>query len=156
MVALAPITNDTSAWDVLNTFPKLHSRAREEKTGICTEAPASKSLGRVEIWQAVYETCDGLESFTRDPIGFEGSEWGLYEFFGGMPLVDVDPTGTTTFMQCVCRLNPVCLAAAAPCALGCMWSRDPSCMDNCVLGMILLAPGQNQGCRVGVCRGMYP
>ena len=98
MVALAPITNDTSAWDVLNTFPKLHSRAREEKTGICTEAPASKSLGRVEIWQAVYETCDGLESFTRDPIGYFGSKWGLYTIVDGEVLSLVDPSGQRSIL----------------------------------------------------------
>jgi|GEM_PF-2411888 len=40
MVALAPITNERPAWDVLDTFPKLHSRAREAKSG----NPLSKSL----------------------------------------------------------------------------------------------------------------
>jgi RHS repeat-associated protein len=30
---------------------------------------------------------------TRDPIGFEGSPWGLYEFAGGRALMSVDPTG---------------------------------------------------------------
>ena len=30
---------------------------------------------------------------TRDPIGFEGSEWGLYEFLNSQPVDNVDPTG---------------------------------------------------------------
>jgi uncharacterized protein RhaS with RHS repeats len=30
---------------------------------------------------------------TRDPIGYEGSEWGLYEYVDSSPLVYVDPTG---------------------------------------------------------------
>ncbi|MFZ4083518.1 MAG: RHS repeat-associated core domain-containing protein, partial [Pirellula sp.] len=29
----------------------------------------------------------------RDPIGFEGSEWGLYEFVDSKPLIDADPFG---------------------------------------------------------------
>ena len=93
MVALAPNTSETSPWDVLDTFPKLHSRAREEKTTSCTEVPDSKSLDCIEIWQVVFESCDGLESFTRDPIGFDGSEWNLYEFLAGRALVYRDPDG---------------------------------------------------------------
>ena len=30
---------------------------------------------------------------TRDPIGFEGSEWGLYEFVDSQPLLKTDPSG---------------------------------------------------------------
>ena len=30
---------------------------------------------------------------TRDPIGFDGGEWSLYEFCGSMPLFKSDPTG---------------------------------------------------------------
>jgi len=93
MVALAPNTSETSTWDILDGFPKLHSRAHEVKTRICTEAPHSKSLGRVEIWLVISESCVGLESFTRDPIGFDGSEWGLYEYCGAKPLDWFDPTG---------------------------------------------------------------
>jgi len=74
MVALAPNTSQTSTWDVLNTFPKLHSRAREVKTPRCTEAPHPKSFGRVEIWLVISESCVGLESFTRDPIEYEDGE----------------------------------------------------------------------------------
>jgi len=93
MVALAPITNETPAWDVLNTFPKLHSRAREVKTGICTEALHSKSLGRVEIWLRISESCVGLESFTRDPIGFDGSPWSVYQYVFDNPHNWVDSDG---------------------------------------------------------------
>ena len=93
MVALDPITNETPAWDVLDTFPKLHSRAREVKTTHCTEAPHSKSLDCVEIWQAIYETCDRLESFTRDPIGFKSLCNNFYSFVWGRSLSKVDPSG---------------------------------------------------------------
>ena len=29
----------------------------------------------------------------RDPIGYEGSEWGLYEYVNSQPMVGLDPTG---------------------------------------------------------------
>lgn len=32
---------------------------------------------------------------TRDPIGYEGSEWNLYEYVGGMPVQYFDPFGRT-------------------------------------------------------------
>ena len=34
-----------------------------------------------------------IGSFTRDPIGFEGSDWNLYEYVSGKPLHVVDPFG---------------------------------------------------------------
>jgi|GEM_PF-5762726 len=92
MVALAPNTSETSTWDVLDGFPKLHSRAREVKTTRCTEAPASKSFGRVEIWLVISESCVGLESFTRDPIGFKGGD-NFYSFVLGWAMSAVDPSG---------------------------------------------------------------
>ena len=106
MVALAPNTSETSTWDVLETFPKLHSRAREVKTSICAEAMPSNSLGRVEIWQVVYDCRDGLESFTRDPIGFDGSKWDLYEFVEASPLQDLDPSGLFVDSVTACMLKP--------------------------------------------------
>jgi RHS repeat-associated protein len=38
----------------------------------------------------------------RDPIGFEGSEWGLYEYVGGCPLVYFDPSGLIKEHRTVC------------------------------------------------------
>jgi hypothetical protein len=93
MVALAPITNETPVWDVHDTFPKLHSRAREAKTSICTEAPRFKSRSGIEIWLTIYETCDRLESFTRDPIGFDGGAYGIYEYCHTKPHIYMDPFG---------------------------------------------------------------
>ena len=102
MVALALNTSESSPWDVLETFPNLHSRAREVKTRICTEAPYSKSLDCVEIWQAIYDCRDGLESFTRDPIGYEGSPWDLYEYCGSFPLASTDSSGLITEVRTIC------------------------------------------------------
>jgi len=92
MVALAPNTSETSSWDVLEGFPKLHSRAREVKTRICTEAPHSKSFGRVEIWLMISESCVGLESFTRDPIGLRGGP-SQYNYVYASPLMYLDFNG---------------------------------------------------------------
>ena len=93
MVALAPNTSETSTWDVHDTFPKLHSRAREVKTPSCTEAHASKSLSRVEIWLMIYDDRIRLESFTRDPIGFDGGRKNIFEFLSDSPLSRIDPMG---------------------------------------------------------------
>lgn len=40
MVALDPNTSETTTWDILDEFLKLHSRAREQKTTDCTEDSA--------------------------------------------------------------------------------------------------------------------
>ena len=93
MVALATNTTETPTWDILETFPKLHSRAREAITPICTEARYSKSLSCVEIWLTIYEGCVGLESFTRDPIGYKESELDLYAYVNGHSLSYTDPDG---------------------------------------------------------------
>ncbi len=107
MVALAPNSSETSPWDILDTFPKLHSRAREANTRSCTEAPHSKSRNGIEIWLLIYESCDGLESFTRDPIGYRGSEWNLYEYVDGGPLQRVDPLGLEGYLK-PCEPRSLC------------------------------------------------
>ena len=43
-----------------------------------------------------YESCTRLESCTRDPIGYEGSQWNLYEYVGSDPVDRVDPSGQSS------------------------------------------------------------
>ena len=50
-------------------------------------------------------TTTSIESFTRDPIDFIGSQWGLYEVFNGRVLDDLDPTGLIP-ISCECRIGP--------------------------------------------------
>ena len=113
MVALAPNTSETSTWDILDGFSKLHSRAREAITGSCTEAPHSKSRSGIEIWQVVFESCDGLESFTRDPIGYHDGYLLYASTFATMSAVDPsgleveDPKiGCTDFLPEILALDP--------------------------------------------------
>ena len=47
----------------------------------------------VESSNAPPSTTTSIGSFTRDPIGFRGSEWGLYEAMDGKPLIGLDPSG---------------------------------------------------------------
>ena len=40
-----------------------------------------------------YDSQTRLESCSRDPIGYEGSPWNLYEYVSGSPTANFDPTG---------------------------------------------------------------
>ncbi len=39
---------------------------------------------------------------TRDPIGFDGSEWGLYEYGRSSPIDFIDPNGECAIDDCCC------------------------------------------------------
>ncbi len=41
-----------------------------------------------------------LESCARDPIGFKGNEWNLYEYATSSPLHKLDPMGLATLEEC--------------------------------------------------------
>ena len=49
-------------------------------------------------------TTTSIESFTRDPIGFEGSEWNMYECFGSSALIAIDPDGQKVRVPCTSLL----------------------------------------------------
>jgi hypothetical protein len=47
---------------------------------------------------------------TRDPIGYEGSQWNLYEYVGGKPTMATDPTGEDEYCGLAsldCRIGNV-------------------------------------------------
>ena len=158
MVALAPNSSETSPWDVLDTFPKPHSRAREAKTSNCTEVPHSKSRNRIEIWLTIYESCEGLESFTRDPIGFEGSDFNLYEYVNSKPLVDIDPSGEFAVPAICATLCIGGIACTAPCLSVC--GADPQCMFECYSMMStygqIVCGGAILGCGACLCKYAGP
>ncbi len=52
-----------------------------------------------QIATCTYGKSARLESCSRDPIGFEGSEWNLHEFGGSSPVASSDPTALS--MICI-------------------------------------------------------
>jgi len=66
-------------------------------------------------------TTTGL--FTRDPIGFEGSEWNLCEYCEARPLFDVDPSGKSCESDYQSLVDD-CNDGNIRCNRGCV-SRDP-------------------------------
>jgi|GEM_PF-5336375 len=72
---------------------KPHSRAHGNSALDSHRESACKSLNRIEIRLWIYESCIRLESLSRDPIKYKGSEWNLYEYVNGMPLDNTDPSG---------------------------------------------------------------
>ena len=61
---------------------------------------ASSIVDVPDQWQGFAEFSNSQPSttttigfFTRDPIGYEGSDWNLYEYCGTMPLHMNDPSG---------------------------------------------------------------
>jgi len=74
---------------------------------------------------------------SRDPIGFKGSEWNLYEYCESCPLVNLDPSGEAIWV-------PIgCAAACVACGL-CMydwpdhWLPSAFCSASCgVCGVCL-------------------
>ncbi len=73
-------------------FENPHSRARSIAS-FCTDSTRCKSLDRIDMRFSIYESRVGLESFSRDPIGYEGGSIGLYEYCIAKPLHFVDSTG---------------------------------------------------------------
>jgi RHS repeat-associated protein len=57
---------------------------------------------------------------SRDPIGYEGSKWNLYEYLNGMPVVGLDPMGTDFFQK---RCRAMCAKVF----------EDPAKFATCVL-----------------------
>ena len=52
-----------------------------------------------------------VESCSRDPIGFEGSQWNLYEYVDGGPVVRTDPQGLGWWCENLCQAG--CFSSAA-------------------------------------------
>ncbi len=70
------------------------SRERAHNHGYSFGADCcSKSIGRGILREVRYDKSNRLESCSRDPIGYEGSEWNLYEYVSSTPTLLSDPTG---------------------------------------------------------------
>jgi len=49
---------------------------------------------------------------SRDPIGYEGSPWNLYEYVEARPLSNVDPSGMASWASCDAACMPIATATA--------------------------------------------
>ena len=92
MVALANPTK-TSTYDSFAAFEKPHSRVRGKVAHQLHRDVPRKSLSRIEIRLSFLKSHVRLESFTRDPIGYWGEDFDLYEYVGSNSIVYVDPLG---------------------------------------------------------------
>lgn len=46
---------------------------------------------------------------SRDPIGFQGSEWNFYEYVGGRPVVAIDTSGNSPVVSDLGAVGPSCV-----------------------------------------------
>jgi RHS repeat-associated protein len=90
----------------------------------------------------------------RDPSGFEGSEWGLYEYVDSSPLLNMDPSGMI--------LVPAACATLCLGGVGCTWpclsvcGADATCLFECYSNMStygkVVCGGAVIGCAACICR----
>ena len=63
---------------------------------------SSSSVVFSEIDEPQPSTTTTIGFFTRDPIGYEGSQWGLYELLNGQVIDSNDPLGLAS-IDCKCH-----------------------------------------------------
>ena len=71
---------------------RAHARGGDRRRSSAAFTCVSTTACRVKR-TCTYETRARLESCSRDPVGYRGSPWNLYEYVGGNPGVFVDPSG---------------------------------------------------------------
>ena len=158
MVALASPTTENSHRCATQRFEKPLSRVRGNSAMPSCRVRSFNSLNRIEIGLSIYESSDRLESFSRDPIGYEGSEWNLYEYCHNSPLANVDPDGEL-YVAVACTM--ACLGGigcAAPCLSVC--GADPACLLECYSNMgtygKVVCGGAVLGCAACLCYAAGP
>ena len=83
-------TASTNRRRVLKNRTRAHARCSGVNTRrACIETTAK----RTSKLTCTYDNRGRLESCSRDPIGYVGSPWNLYEYVDGMPLIATDPLG---------------------------------------------------------------
>ncbi|TWU02318.1 hypothetical protein Pla52n_33680 [Stieleria varia] len=70
-----------------------------------------------------------VESCSRDPIGFGGSQWNLYEYVDSEPLVKVDPKGLQGHHKC-CNGTKYSSNVQGCCGGKKIYSKLSSCCEN--------------------------
>ncbi len=79
-------------------------------------ASCKTSAKRTGKSTCIYGNRRRLESCSRDPIGYDGSPWNLYEFLASHPVFGADPTGEDwldCMADCVADNDPLNLALEA-------------------------------------------
>ena len=69
---------------------------------------------------------------TRDPIGYEGSEWNLYQYLNSSPLYKMDPSGLKWTWGAVPR-SAACFDAAISAHDWCTARRNFMCGTACLI-----------------------
>jgi hypothetical protein len=106
-----------------------------------------------------YESRARLESCSRDPIGFWGSMWLLYEYVSARPLNRLDPSGKSDIEPKLphhCKNNPCtgsCIFGPVYVRIeripGSKWWHDPLRKWRCVYKLTLFKKQCSAGCSCG-------
>jgi len=74
------------------TDPRLYVYDRESPID-AVAIPTMVSFSSLTTTDRDTSTTTTIGLLSRDPIGYEGSQWNLYEYVGGNPLIGLDPSG---------------------------------------------------------------
>ena len=111
-IVTAPMASRCSS-----TAAELSSLAPPRTTATLTRAESgTRGVSLYHYRARMYDAVAG-RFCSRDPIGFEGSKWNLFEYTNGMPLVRVDPSGKAAPMVVVAIIG---VAAAVLGHAGCL------------------------------------
>ncbi len=126
-----------------------------------------EALGLYHYRARMYDSVAG-RFCSRDPIGYEGSPWNLFEYVGGQPTVGLDPSGLggiydNCFLKCTDAFRGVngelTAANMAACQLFCgLVSKCKIKQDNCYTVMVR-ACGAGRRCAqvaVALCNALFP
>jgi len=111
-------------------------------------ASCKTSAKRTSKPTCIYESRRRLESCSRDPIGYDGSKWNLFEFVNGQPLLSLDSTGKAPFagfLECCKRTytaegwTALCFGTGFACAYVCYYN-PPLCLQCAAAAGIILPP----------------
>ncbi len=92
-----------------------------------------EALGVYHYRARMYDSASG-RFCSRDPIGFEGSTWNLFEYVGSQPMIGSDPSGlaySQTWFMCGGKLERQTPGQSKECCGGKVFSnRNYTCENN--------------------------
>jgi RHS repeat-associated protein len=108
-----------------------------------------EALGLYHYRARMYDSVAG-RFCSKDPIGYDGSPWNLYEFMGGRPYIGTDPSGTSVTI--VSNLVPCVASDHARCNAACVGRGKPGGRARACL---LVIRSVTTPCGTGVWRSQY-